>query len=472
MRARKLFIGRNIRRIREETELTQAGFAKQLGISTSYLNQIENNQRHVTAPVLLALAENFSVDIASLSENDSDRLLADMVEAIADPHFKGQQPSAQDLKLVTQNTPSVARAFLAMHQALRRAGEQLAELDDTLERSGGLNEPTPYEEVRDFFHYIDNYVHELDIAAEQLALDLQGSTRNRVRTLADHLERHHRVRVAMGGAATAPGTIRRFDPVSRVLSVNPRTEPSTHAFQLAHQIGLLEHADTISAIIENAQFRTLDAAAVCRIGLANYFAGSTLLPYGPFLSAAGELRHDLQLLADRFGASIEQVAHRLSTLQRPGNKGIPFFFARVDQAGNITKRHSATKLQFARFGSACPLWNVHNAFAASTGVLRQLAETPDGVRYLCLATAISKPSGGFRDPVQRYALAFGCEIRHAGALVYADDLDLASDQAFEPIGISCRICERTDCHQRAVPPLKRKLTVDPNSRDTIPYSFD
>ncbi|MEM9104209.1 MAG: short-chain fatty acyl-CoA regulator family protein [Pseudomonadota bacterium] len=472
MRSRKLFIGLNIRRIRQDAGLTQANFAKQLGISTSYLNQIENNQRHVTAPVLLALAENFSVDIASLSENDSDRLLADMAEAIADPLFKGQQPTAQDLKLVTQNTPTVARAFLAMHQALRRAGEQLAELDDTLERTGGLNEPTPYEEVRDFFHYLDNYVHELDIAAEKLAMDLKGTTRNRVRTLADHLEREHRVRVAIGGAANRAEAIRQYDPVSRVLSINPRATPSTHAFQLAHQIGLLEHDATMTAIINKANFQTEDAASVCRIGLANYFAGSALLPYGEFLSAAGDMRHDLELLADRFGSSIEQVAHRLSTLQRPGNKGIPFFFARVDQAGNITKRHSATKLQFARFGSACPLWNVHNAFSTSNRILRQLAETPDGVRYLCLATAVSKPSGGFRDPVQRYALAFGCEIKHAAAMVYADDLDLASDKAFAPIGISCRICERSDCHQRAVPPLKRKLSVNPNHRDTIPYSFE
>ncbi len=472
MRARKLFIGRNIRKIREDHSLTQAVFAKKLGISTSYLNQIENNQRHVTAPVLLALAEVFSVDIATLSVDDSGRLLADMAEALADPLFKGEQPSAQDLKQVTQSTPSVARAFLAMHQALRRAGEQLAELDDTLERTGGLNEPTPYEEVRDFFHYIDNYVHELDLAAEKLADRLAGATRNRVRTLADHLERQHRVRVAIGGSADRPTIVRRYDPVSRVLSLNPKAAPSTHAFQIAHQIALMEHAAEIDAIIEQAGFRTGDAASVCRIGLANYFAGSTLLPYGDFLTAAGELRHDLELLADRFGASTEQVAHRLSTLQRPGNKGVPFFFARVDQAGNITKRHSATKLQFARFGSACPLWNVHDAFGNSQRILRQLAETPDGVRYLCLAAEVTKSSGGYRDPVQRYALALGCEIRHAGALVYADDLDLESETAFQPIGISCRICERSDCHQRAVPPLKRRLSVDHNARDTVPYSFE
>ncbi len=472
MRARKLFIGQNIRKIRSDLGLTQALFAKQLGISTSYLNQIENNQRHVTAPVLLALAETFSVDIASLSVNDSDRLLADMAEAIADPLFKGEHPSAQDLMQVTQNTPTVARAFLAMHQALRRAGEQLAELDDTLERAGGLTEPTPYEEVRDFFHYINNYVHELDLSAETLAGQLAAAPRSRVRSFADHLERRHRVRVTIGGSADSPAIVRRFDPVSRVLSLNPRAAPSTHAFQIAHQIALLEHGAQIDEIVEKAGFQSHDAAAICRIGLANYFAGSTLLPYDAFLRAAGELRHDLELLADRFGASTEQVAHRLSTLQRPGHKGIPFFFARVDQAGNITKRHCATKLQFARFGSACPLWNVHSAFGNSQRTLRQLAETPDGVRYLCLATEVTKASGGFHDPVQRYALAVGCEIQHAGSLVYADDLDLESEAAFEPIGISCRICERDNCHQRAVPPLKRRLSVDHNARDTIPYSFE
>lgn len=146
------------------------------------------------------------------------------------------------------------------------------------------------------------------------------------------------------------------------------------------------------------------------------------------------------------------MAQRLSTLQRVGAKGVPFFFVRVDRAGTITKRHSATRLQFARFGGACPLWNVHSAFEAPGRILRQLAQTPDGARYLCLARDISKPGGSFRAPVRRYAIGLGYEILHAEHLVYADDLDLKTEAAYEPIGISCRICERRDCHQRAVPP--------------------
>ncbi|WP_370321451.1 short-chain fatty acyl-CoA regulator family protein [Oricola sp.] len=472
MRARKVFAGRKIRTIRTQAGLTQQAFAAQLGISTSYLNQLENNQRHVTAPVLLALADVFSVDIKDLSGNEDDRLLADLSEALADPLFSGDAPPSQDLKLVVQNTPAVAHAFLSMHQALRRAGERLAELDDTLERTGAQADPTPYEEVRDFFHYMDNYIDWLDRAAEDLAGQIDSSRADRTRALAGFIEAQHGIRVVIGGEASRPGALRRYDRHARVLSLNPRSSAATHAFQIAHQLALTAHSDAIGEIVRKADFRSRDAEAVCRIGLANYFAGAAVLPYGAFLEAARELRHDLELLAERFGASIEQVAHRLSTLQRPGLKGVPFFFARVDQAGNITKRHSATKLQFARFGSACPLWNVHTAFETPNRIIRQLAETPDGIRYLCLATTVTKPGGGYRAPVQRYALALGCEVRHVPELVYADDLDTVQDEAFEPIGISCRICERQACHQRAVPPLKHKLTVDEQARDTVPYGFD
>ena len=148
---------------------------------------------------------------------------------------------------------------------------------------------------------------------------------------------------------------------------------------------------------------------------------------------------------------------------------MPFFFVRVDQAGTITKRHSATRLQFARYGGACPLWNVHRAFETPGQFLRQLAETPDGVRYLCLAREVSTSGGAFRAPVRRFALGLGCEISHAAEVVYADGLDLTDATAFEPIGISCRICERRNCHQRSVPPLESQLTVNHDRRETLPY---
>lgn len=470
MRNTKLFIGRKIRELRETHRLTQSGFADRLGISTSYLNQIENNQRSVSAAVLMALAETFRLDLAELSTGEGDRLLSALSEALTDPVFDSFRPTLQEMKLVTQNAPGFAHALIAAHQAYRRNSEQLASVDDRIGHSAGLGEPTPYEEVRDFFHFVDNYIHDLDLAAEELASRLGIPERDPSAALPEHLLTKHRVRCVRSPAEDE--ILRRYDAGARTLHLNPFSPVSTRSFQAAFQIAMLEMDTTISAIVRDAGFRTAEASEICRIGLGNYVAGALMMPYEAFLTSARELRHDLELLATRFGASIEQVSHRLSTLQRPSRKGVPIFFARIDRAGNITKRHSAAKLQFARFGAACPLWNVHQAFETPGRIIRQLAETPDGARYLCMATEIAKGGGGFRAPQRRYAIAVGCEVTHAGDFVYADDLDLTNRAAFDPIGISCRICERTNCAQRAVPPLKRRLVVDHDLRGAVPYRLD
>jgi len=463
----KLYIGRRIRDLRVGQNLTQGHFAERIGISTSYLNQIENNQRPVSAAVLLGLAEKFQISLTELSQTDGDRVLSALGEVLSDPLFENYRPNLQELKLVTQNAPGFARALISCHQAYRRTGEQLASLAQS---EGGISpaEPTPYEEVRDFFHFVDNYIHDLDLAAERLAGKIGIESQEAGTALAHHLEKRHGVRVGPGSDGK---TIRRFDAKAKLLYLNPFSPAATRNFQMAFQIAELEMETQIDRIVQRAEFRSNEAGDVCRVGLHNYFAGALTLPYQPFLTAANELRHDLELLALRFGASLEQVAHRLSTLQRPTLKGVPIFFARIDRAGNITKRHSAAKLQFARFGGACPLWNVHQAFETPGHFIRQLTETPDGVRYLSIATELTKSGGGFNAPRRRYAIALGCEIAYANAFVYADKLDMTSRAAFDPIGISCRICERTACAQRAVPPLKRKIVVPAHSRGAVPYDI-
>ncbi|TPK87046.1 ImmA/IrrE family metallo-endopeptidase [Mesorhizobium sp. B2-4-13] len=465
----KLFVGRKIRELREANKATQAVFAERLGISTSYLNQIENNQRAVSASVLLSLADKFRVDLSAFSSSDSDRLLSALKEALADPLFDVLSPGSQELKLVAQSAPAIAHALLACHQAYRRNSEQLASIDDQMVRTESFSEPTPYEEVRDFFHFVDNYIDDLDLAAECLANDLRIGEQDGIAAMAEHLETRHDVRIASSGEDSK--TLRRYDGKARVLYLNPYLDSASRAFQLAFQISALERRTEVDAIIARACFRTAEAGDICRIGLCNYFAGALVLPYGRFLATAKEVRHDIELLAARFGASLEQVAHRLSTLQRPGQKGVPVFFARIDRAGNITKRHSAAKLQFARYGAACPLWNAYEAFESPGRFVRQLAEMPDGARYLSIATEISRRSGGFAEPQRRYVIALGCDVSHSSDFVYADGLSLSGRNAFQPIGISCRICERTNCDQRAVPPLKRRLSIDPDSRANLPYAI-
>ncbi|MCF6303790.1 MAG: short-chain fatty acyl-CoA regulator family protein [Rhodobacteraceae bacterium] len=466
MANQKLYAGVKIRETRLKLSLTQKDFAAKLGVSLSYLNQMENNHRPISAGVVLAMAQEFGFDVTTLSVAESDRMVVDMREALADPVFGEDNPPLADLQLTASNAPMLARAFLNLHRSYRHSQDRLASLNEALGQDSGSIAPLPWEEVRDFFHYCDNYIDSIDRAAENFAQTILTGKPDKRSALINHLEREHGINVSFN-----IGPIRQFDALNSKLTLSSRAGIETQIFQLAHQIALLEFSLLLETTLDYAKFRTEEARDICKIGLANYFAGAAALPYTPFLAAAQGYRHDLDLLAEHFSASIEQVAHRLSTLQRAGQKGIPFFFVRVDQAGTITKRHSATRLQFARFGGACPLWNVHRAFETPNQYLRQLAETPDGERYFCLARDISKPGPAFKSPTRRFAIGLGCEISHADKLVYIDGLDTKKDLSFEPIGVSCRICERQNCHQRAVPPLEHKLRVNHNIRGTLPYSL-
>ena len=463
MSTQKLYAGVKLRELRGRLGVTQKAFSDKLGVSLPYLNQMENNHRPVSAAVVLSLVQEFGFDVTELTTGDAERIVSDMREALADPVFQNATPPLADLRLAASNAPALARAFLDLHRAYRQTHERLASLDEALGREDAALRPSPWEEVRDFFHYCDNYLDAIDRAAEHYAMP-NGQRKDPLFIASDTL-----AKAGIDVQFSDSPHLRQFDSGAQRLAISGRASGPTQRFQLLYQVALTTQNDLLEATLDLARFATPEARDIAKIGLANYFAGAALLPYRAFQQAAMEERHDLERLADLFGASVEQVAHRLSTLQRPGAKGVPFFFVRVDQAGTITKRHSATRLQFARFGGACPLWNVHRAFETPGQFLRQLAETPDGVRYLCLARDVTKPGGSFNAPVRRYAIGLGCEVQHADALIYADGLDLRG--TFEPIGISCRICERRDCHQRSVPPLERRLKVDPDQRGILPYQI-
>lgn len=464
MASGKLFIGRKVREIRITSGNTQVQFAEKLGISTSYVNQIESNQRPVSAAVLITLIDKFGLDLSELTTGETDRLASAVTEALSDPLFESYSPTPQELKLITHNAPGFARALVACHQAYRRNSEQLAEMDRDI--GHGVSEITPYEEVRDYFHFVDNYVHELDLAAEALAQELKIGDAETEAKLTSFLKSRFGVTVRRSPTMAA---IREFDEASRVLTVSANVGSETRLFQIAVCAAQLHADKLIDETVSSAGFRSSEATEICRMGLQNYFAGALLMPYGAFLDTARLLRHDIGLLSVRFGTSFEQVCHRLSTLQRSAAKGVPIFFAKIDRAGNIVKRHSATKLQFARFGAACPLWNAHQAFDGPGRFSRQLAETPDGERYLCLATQVTKGAVGYSLSQPTYALAIGCEIAYADSFVYADTLNFSEGFSFEPIGISCRICPRPNCASRALPPFKHKLSVDHLQRHLTPY---
>ena len=344
-----------------------------------------------------------------------------------------------------------------------KATEEAVSLDETVAASALL----PYEEVRDFFHYKNNYIHSLDVAAEALSEGLgmaQGASAGTA------LERYLGDRLGITVTwSTESGLLRRFDKASGTLTLGAADAAATRSFQMAYQIVAEALSETVEVELRAAGFRSESAAKVCRTALFNYAAGALLLPYERFRAAARAARHDVEHLGLTFQTSLEQVCHRLSTLQRPGARGVPFYFVRVDQAGNITKRHSATRLQFARFGGTCPLWNVHDAFTRPDKLLVQLAQMPDGARYVCIASGVVKRSGSYLQPDRRYALGLGCEVQYADDLIYAEGLDLTGPPT--PIGVSCRICERNDCPQRAFPPVDRQFDVLENERRIVPFSL-
>lgn len=475
-----------MRNLREKLGLTQMDFARRLSLSPSYINQIESNQRPLTAAVLLAIGRTFDHDITRFGADDLDRIVADLREALADPVFRGLEPSLQDLKNATTHAPTFAHAFLRLHGAMRRLVERRAAHDDAVtaavvpasgsEAEGEARTLAPYEEVRDHFHYIDNYVDGLDRAAEEksTALDLFGRA-DAGAVLERYLRERHEIGIETAPAEEGAGregeaALLRFDRHRRVATLARGLDPSSRNFRLATLIARFEQGEMIEAHLAAAGLRSTAAREVCRLSLQNYYAGALLLPYRRFARLARERRHDLDLLVTLTGASLEQVCHRLSTLQRPGEKGVPFYFLKVDRAGNVIKRHSATRFQFARYGGACPVWNVHEAFEQPSRPLVQLGEMPDGVRYLCLARGAVKPAARFGQRERRYALGLGCEISYAGELVYADGLDLRAARV-APLGVNCRICPRTQCSERAFPPLDREIVLDPDRRGVVPFTI-
>ena len=455
-------IGRAVRRLRLERGLAQQALAARLGVSASYLNLIEHDQRAVTAALLIKLAEILEVDLAALSGSSERQLEAGVREVFADPAI-GAEPvaEAEAAALVTQ-TPNAARALLALYRAWRIAREDAS----ALALPSGRRVLLPHEEVRDAFHERGNYFDQLEIAAEAIRAPIgEVAAADYAAAMARRLARAHGVMLRTTSAA---GEHRRFDPSSRTLSLSERLSPASRGFQLAFQLVLLEARATIEAAVEEIAPSSADAAALLRLGLLNYAAAAVVMPYAPFARAGRALRHDIDALADRFAVSFEQAAQRLSSLQRPDARGVPMFFLRVDPAGNVSKRFSAAGFAFARFGGNCPKWIVHRAFGAPGRCQVQVAELPDGTRFLTIARALLGVSSWGEPPPAR-VIALGCDITHAGEMVYADGIDLAG--AAVGIGLSCRLCDRQGCGSRAFPPLEHRLALDPLTKEASPYRF-
>ena len=473
-RGEKLIIGQRLRVLRASLGLTQAQMAAELGVSPSYITLIEADQRPASARLLMKLAEVFDLRISELAPTTDVQLAADFAAALKDPACNLVTLPRSELEAVLQASPRIAAGVVRLHERYREAVlRPMAEDNpltdrDKVEVLGEVSRPV--EAVLAWFYARRNHVAELDTAAEALADELQIHRSEPHIALSNRLSAHG-IRTRILSAEVMGGQLRRFDLHRKELMLSELLAQPSRRFQIAVLLARLEQEETIAALVAEAGLSDPAAVTLMRVSLANYFAAALLMPYGRFLAACEFTRYDIELLSHRFGTSIEQTAHRMSTLQREGARGIPFFFVRVDRAGNITKRFSAGRFPFSRFGGTCPLWNIHAAFETPDQVQTQVIRMPEGASYISVARTVTRAGGSHNAPAQRLAIGLGCDVAYAPRLIYADGLDVGRVKPVD-IGLNCYLCERADCTARAHPPINRRLRVNERERSLSIFTFE
>lgn len=443
-----------------------------LAISPSYLNQIEHDVRPLTVPVLLRITEVFGIDATFFARQDDTRLIAELRELTLD-HDLDIDIEPTEIAAMVDAHPSLARALVNLHRRYRITAARLATATEERYSDGSSGTGAismPHEEVRDYFYERQNYLHELDTAAEDLTVkmrmhhgDLAGEI---ARRLSEIHGVHIRRRVDLGETV-----LHRYDPATKTLEISNHLSPGQRIFKMAAELAYLEFGEMIDRLVDEGKFTSDESRTLARLGLANYFAAATVLPYRQFHDAAEDFRYDIQRLSAFYSVSYETIAHRLSTMQRPSMRGVPFSFVRVDRAGNMSKRQSATGFHFSASGGTCPLWNVYETFATPGKISVQIAQMPDGRNYLWVARTVELRAARYGQPGKTFAIGLGCELRHAHRLVYSEGLDLSEDpgKLATPIGAGCRVCERDRCPQRAFPALGRALDLNEHRSTVSPY---
>ncbi|QJU56453.1 DUF2083 domain-containing protein [Sphingomonas sp. AP4-R1] len=459
---RKLYLGPRLRVLRRELGINQTQMAEELGVSPSYLNHLERNQRPLTAQMLVRLANTYDIDMRDFVAGGGEAAAGDLHAAFADGLVRDLGIPRQELNELADAHPGVAEGIGRLFRALT----DLRRLPEALDRIAPAATASPVEWLRDHFQQRRNHLAELDAAAEAIAADLPDDPASLYHALKTRLADTHRIGVWIVPASVMPQALRHYDLHRRRLMIADRLTAPSRLFALAYQLCLIELEPLILEQVERAAPADTEARTLAKIAFANYAGAALLMPYARFVAAAEESRYDCGWLAARFGVSFEQLAHRLTSLDRSGTRGIPFFLLRMDAAGQVSRLVLTEAYPFARHGGVCPRWNGTTALRAPGEMVADLVESPDGGRTLILAQA--RAPEALRGAVSPRIVAIGCDARHMEAIVHADPLRA---HAATTIGPACAFCERPDCPDRAMPPVTRSLTPSQHQRPIAPYPF-
>lgn len=464
----KTLIGPRLRQLRREHKQTQAEMARRLGVSPSYVNLLENNQRSLSVQMLMSIAESYAVDWRDLTKDETTRRLSDLRSAVRDPVFAGDEPDIQELRGAIDHAPRLVDYFLQLHRTHRTALEKILRLagDNPADE---LLKASPETVIHDFFRDHGNHFPELEEAAEAAWRGAPVPQEDQFQELRHRLRDEHGISVSIRRIDEMDDALRIYDEAGRAVHLSQALNNANRVFQLAHVLCLVEFSEILASIVQRSSLGSRHALSRLRVELANYFAAAYLMPYGEFLKEAEATRYDIDRIAAAFGTSFEQVCQRLTTLQRKGARGVPFFFLRIDKAGNVTKRFNSTSFHLAEYGGACAVWNIHTAFYTPGVVMPQFVEMPDGEKYFTVSRTVHRPVFSEETQDRRLTLALGCEARYAHRLGYASSFNLEDPKLYAQIGINCQLCPRQACSQRAHQPLLTELPIHENRRGSTRY---
>jgi len=463
MAGEKIFIGPKLRELRQTDGLTQADLARALGVSPSYVNLVERNQRSASLKFLISLADNFGINWRDLTNSDSAMLLGELREVTRDPAFGDKPPDVEELRSALEGSPNLVRGMLNIFNAYRSFGERLAEQNEAM--SDSMNASFSIEHgVHDFFRRNNNHFPALEECAEKFWAQGISDRHEMYGVLKSHLKDRLNIDVRQERAELLGISLRYYNRDKKQILLSDGLDHNNRVFQLAHMIALIEFPDLLGEQLSGKLRSSERMEARCRVELANYFAAALMMPYSDFFKEAVQTKYDIDRLSALFSVSYEQICHRLTTLQKPGQKGIPFFFLRVDRAGNISKRFNVTPIQLARYGGACPRLDIHYCFRVPGRIMTQIVEMPDNSRYLTINRTVDRPTTKYSTEDKRLAVSLGCSIEYSQETIYGITIDPKATRMVTEIGVNCRLCPRQQCEQRAHDPFYSNLPLDENRR--------
>jgi len=470
-------IGSRIRKERRSKGLSQSDLSKNLGISASYLNLLESGRRTITVPLLIKIGNELSLSLKDLTVESNKRILSDVMDVLSNELFEDLDITNHETTEFISNNPNIAKALLTLNDSYKSLRDDMQNRLEIMDVESSVKEKKstrlPVEIVSDFLQENKNYFDSLERKSEELrdkiGLKLGPGIGSTEIKFTSYLNIEHGIEVKIVPPEEDHKSVKKFDDNKKILFLSEMLTYTARNFHLAYQIAFCDGQKLIDEIVEKNKIYSDEVILLLKISLLNYFAAALIMPYEDFLESAKKYKYDIEILMHHYAASFEQITHRLTNLQRPDYEGVPFHFLKTDIAGNVSKRFSLSGIHIPRHGGSCPRWNVYIAFLSPGKIHPQISRMPDGKLYFCIARAFEKGIEKYGMPKSFVSIGLGCDMRYAKELTYSEGIDLQNKQNETPIGISCRICPRVDCQQRAFPPIDKDLKLDISYRGTSPY---